>query len=134
MLLTRLALLGTPLIILRGNVIKNLVNKGWGYEEILINTPLYCAKILHINKDKQLSWHYHNIKDETFYVENGKVLLYSGWDDEILSADIRVLNPGDTFNVPVGLRHRLKGLENSRVFEFSTQHFDEDSIRVILGD
>jgi len=113
---------------------KEIINKGWGYEEIITNTPLYCSKILHINKDKQLSWHYHNIKDETFYVENGKVLLYSGWDDEILSADIRVLSPGDIFNVPVGLRHRLKGLENSRVFEFSTQHFEEDSIRVIKGD
>lgn len=113
---------------------KTVVEKGWGYEEILINSPLYCSKILHINKDKQLSWHYHNIKDETFYVENGKVLLFYGQDNDILSANILMLQPGDTFNVPVGLRHRLKAVENSRVFEFSTQHFDEDSIRVIKGD
>jgi len=113
---------------------KQIVLKGWGYEEVLINSNFYCSKILHLNKDKQLSWHYHLLKNETFYVENGKVLLYSGWEDDILAADIRVLNPGDVFNVPVGLRHRLKGLENSRVFEFSTQHFDEDSYRLEKGD
>jgi mannose-6-phosphate isomerase-like protein (cupin superfamily) len=111
-----------------------IVDKGWGYEEVLINSPLYCAKILHMNKDKQLSWHYHNIKDETFYVENGSVLLQFGWEDDISFADIKTLKHGDTFNVPVGLRHRLTALENSRVFEFSTQHFDEDSIRIIKGD
>jgi mannose-6-phosphate isomerase-like protein (cupin superfamily) len=111
-----------------------IIDKGWGYEEVLINSPLYCAKILHINKDKQLSWHYHNIKDETFYVENGSVILYYGWSDDIEKAEKVVLRHGDTFNVPSGLRHRLFGLENSRVFEFSTQHFDEDSIRVIKGD
>jgi mannose-6-phosphate isomerase-like protein (cupin superfamily) len=111
-----------------------IIDKGWGYEEVLVNSPLYCAKILHMNKDRQLSWHYHNIKDETFYVENGSVELYYGWSDDITQAEKIILNHGDTFNVPPGLRHRLFGIENSRVFEFSTQHFDEDSIRVIKGD
>lgn len=81
-----------------------------------------------------LSWHYHNIKDETFYVENGSVLLQFSWEDDISLADIKTLKHGDTFNVPVGLRHRLVALENARVFEFSTQHFDEDSVRIIPGD
>lgn len=115
-------------------MIREIVPKGWGYEEVLINTPLYCAKILHMNMDKMLSWHYHNIKDETFYVENGKVKVLFGWTDDIEKADAVVLSAGDTFHVPTGLRHRIIGLENSRVFEFSTQHFDEDSIRVIKGD
>ena len=115
-------------------MIKNIVDKGWGYEEILTNTPLYCAKILHINKDKQLSWHYHNIKDETFYVESGEVILFYANEDDILHANITALRPGDIFHVPIGMRHRLKARENSRVFEFSTQHFDDDSIRVIPGD
>lgn len=115
-------------------MISEIVEKGWGYEEILINSPLYCAKILHINKDKQLSWHYHNIKDETFYIENGKVILLYGWSDDITLAEAKTLYPGDTFNVPTGLKHRLIAMENSRVFEFSTQHFDSDSIRIIKGD
>ena len=113
---------------------KEFVEKGWGYEEILCNSEKYCAKILHMNKGKKLSWHYHNIKDETFYVENGKVIVVYGATDDIELAQEKVLNPGDLFHVPIGLRHRIIGLENSRVFEFSTKHYDEDSIRVIKGD
>lgn len=87
-----------------------------------------------MNKDKKLSWHYHNIKDETFYIETGKIIVVYGETDDIMQADQIILNPGDTFNVPTGLRHRIIGLENSRVFEFSTQHFEDDSIRVLKGD
>jgi hypothetical protein len=115
-------------------MISEIVDKGWGYEEILVNTNLYCAKILHLNKDKMLSWHYHELKNETFYVENGSVILRYGWGDDIELSDHKILHPGDTFSIPVGLRHRLIALENSRVFEFSTQHFDSDSIRILKGD
>jgi mannose-6-phosphate isomerase-like protein (cupin superfamily) len=110
------------------------IEKGWGYEEILCNSEKYCSKILHMNKSKKLSYHYHNIKDETFYVENGRIILTYGETDDISLSKSIILNPGDTFHIPTGLRHRITGLENSRIFEFSTQHFDEDSIRVIKGD
>ena len=113
---------------------RECVAKGWGYEEIICNTEQYCSKILHFNKGKRLSWHYHNIKDETFYVENGSVVLVYGETDDINQAEQIVLQPGDSFHIRTGLRHQLIGLENARVFEFSTQHFDDDSIRVIKGD
>lgn len=114
--------------------IREIVDKGWGYEEILVNTSKYCSKILHMNKGKKLSWHYHKIKDETFYVENGKVILYYGNNEDILLANTKILNPGDTFHIPTGLIHRLEALENSRIFEFSTEHFDNDSYRILKGD
>jgi len=41
-----------------------------------------------------------------------------------------ILKAGDTFHVPVGLRHQMTGLTDVEMFEFSTQHFDEDSIRI----
>jgi len=44
------------------------------------------------------------------------------------------LNRGDKFEVPVGLRHQMVALEDTELFEFSTQHFDEDSCRLIKGD
>ena len=113
---------------------RHIVNKGWGYEEIITNTEKYCAKILHMNIGKKLSWHYHELKDETFYLENGNIRLFVGYDHDINKSDVVCLNPGDSFHIPVGLVHRLEALENSRVFEFSTQHFDEDSIRLIKGD
>jgi len=110
------------------------IDKGWGYEEVLTNTNKYCAKILHINKDKKMSWHFHKIKDETFYVETGKVCLYYGESNYLENSSSIVLKPGMIFNVPPGLKHMLVGIENSRVFEFSTQHFDDDSYRIIKGD
>ena len=113
---------------------RQIVDKGWGYEEIITNTEKYCAKILHINKDKQLSWHYHKLKDETFYVETGRVLLLFGEDEDITKSEACTLYPGDSFHIKTGLIHRLTAFENSRVFEFSTQHFDEDSYRIIKGD
>ena len=41
---------------------------------------------------------------------------------------------GDKFHVYTGLRHQMTALEDIDLFEFSTQHFDEDSNRIILGD
>jgi hypothetical protein len=36
--------------------------------------------------------------------------------------------------VPIGLRHQMLALEDTELFEFSTQHFDSDSHRIIKGD
>jgi len=32
------------------------------------------------------------------------------------------------------MRHRMEALEDTVMFEFSTEHFDEDSIRIEKGD
>ena len=41
---------------------------------------------------------------------------------------------GDNFHIYTGLRHQMVALEDSQVYEFSTQHFDSDSHRIIKGD
>ena len=56
--------------------------KGWGYELWIVNNDLYCGKILHFNKGKKCSWHYHKIKQETFYVQKGKLKIWYGYDDD----------------------------------------------------
>ena len=48
-----------------------IVPKGWGYEKWICNTEEYCGKLLHFIKGKRCSWHYHVLKDETFYLEEG---------------------------------------------------------------
>jgi len=45
-----------------------------------------------------------------------------------------ILEPGDVFEVPVGLRHAMYGLLDTEMFEFSTHHEDEDSYRILKGD
>lgn len=110
------------------------VDKGWGYEKWIVNCPEYCGKLLFFDKGKKCSWHYHILKDETFYIHSGKVQLTYGTADDITDGHTIVLNKGDKFHVPRGLRHQVLALEDTELFEFSTQHFDSDSYRVIPGD
>lgn len=110
------------------------VPKGWGFEKWIVNCEQYCGKILYIVKGKKCSWHYHNKKDEVFYVQSGKIRLEYGWSDDKSLGSIVILERGDKFHVPVGMRHQMYGLEDTELFEFSTEHFDSDSIRVTQGD
>lgn len=110
------------------------VSKGWGYEKWIVNCKEYCGKLLFISKGKKCSWHYHNLKDEVFYIQKGKVILYYSEDDSIENAETKILSEGDKFHVYRGLRHRMEALKDTELFEFSTQHFDEDSNRIIPGD
>ena len=110
------------------------VPKGWGHEIIFENNEKYCGKLLYFIKDRKCSWHYHKIKDETFYIQSGKLLLYYGWHEEMSLSSSIVLKKGDYFHIPVGLKHQMQALEDTELFEFSTQHLDEDSYRIEKGD
>lgn len=110
------------------------VPKGWGYEKWIVNNEEYCGKLLFFEKEKKCSWHYHVLKDEVFYLQSGKLLVkYSEMDDLNLAEEL-VLLPGQNFHVYRGLRHQMIALEDSELFEFSTQHFDSDSYRIEKGD
>ena len=113
---------------------QTLVSKGWGFEKWVTNTEKYCGKLLYFTKGKKCSWHYHKIKDEVFYIQSGKLQIYFGETDSLEEAQTIVLEEGDSFHVKQGLRHQMLALEDTEMFEFSTQHFDEDSYRVIKGD
>jgi len=111
-----------------------IIPKGWGYEKWIVNNEKYCGKLLFFERNKRCSWHYHKVKDETFYLQSGKIYLWFGWDEDLAKAEMKIMKPGDSFHVPVGLKHQMIALEDSELFEFSTEHFEEDSYRVIKGD
>ena len=110
------------------------VKKGWGYEKWIVNKSEYCGKLLFFMKGKRCSWHYHELKDEVFYLQSGKMLVKFSDKDNIALAEELVLNPGDNFHVWRGLRHQMIALKDSELFEFSTEHFDSDSKRILRGD
>ena len=110
------------------------VPKGWGFEKWIHNSDLYCGKLLYFVKGKKCSWHYHKLKDEVFYVQSGKIIVYYSEHDKIEDAKSVTLSQGDNFHVYRGLRHRVEALEDTELFEFSTQHFDSDSHRIEKGD
>ena len=110
------------------------VPKGWGFEKWIVNCEEYCGKLLYFVKGKMCSWHYHKLKDEVFYVQSGKINVMYSTGDSLQNATSEILGKGDTFHVYRGLRHQMLALEDTELFEFSTQHFDSDSYRVEKGD
>ncbi len=112
----------------------HFVSKGWGFEKWIVNNEKYCGKILYFIKGRRCSFHFHKIKDETFYLLSGKLVLRYGVSQDIHESATLTMHPGDRFHVPIGLCHQMQALEDSELIEFSTQHFDEDSYRVERGD
>jgi mannose-6-phosphate isomerase-like protein (cupin superfamily) len=111
-----------------------IVPKGWGREVWIANGDLYCGKLLEITKGKKLSLHYHKIKSESFYLRAGRLVVRVKESPEAETIEEFVLEPGQCVDIPIGLVHQMEALEDSELYEFSTQHFDSDSHRLVRGD
>ena len=109
------------------------VPKGWGEELIIENNEKYCGKLLIFKAGCKFSMHYHMIKDETWYVESGE-FIYRWIDTETAEVIEQTLKPGDVVRQLPGQPHQLEAMTDGKIFEVSTQHFDEDSYRVWKGD
>jgi mannose-6-phosphate isomerase-like protein (cupin superfamily) len=105
-----------------------VVPKGWGREEWVSNSALYCGKLLTVLPSKRCSLHYHEQKTETFHVLKGQIKME-------LEGEVRFMTPGMTVDIFPYQKHRFTGVEEVNVIlEVSTQHFEADSIRVEVGD
>jgi oxalate decarboxylase/phosphoglucose isomerase-like protein (cupin superfamily) len=129
----------------------NYVPKGWGSELWIWNDVRYCGKLLRFDSGKKCSLHYHKLKHETFYLQSGrlKVLLcplelfarsYVDGDCESWLSIVKQNNgihdmsPGDRLVIEPLMVHQMIAEAPSELFEFSTQHFDDDSYRLLKGD
>jgi len=113
---------------------QKIVPKGWGEELWIENNSKFCGKLLRFNPGKRCSWHYHKIKEEAFYLQSGLMKVVYSFQDYLNDAEIITLKAGDSFHVPIGLRHQMIAIEESELFEFSTEHLEEDSYRITKGD
>ncbi len=111
-----------------------IVPKGWGREVWIANGDLYCGKILEIRKGKKCSLHYHKLKTESFYLRAGKLKIRVKESPDSETIEEFELLAGECMDVPIGLVHQMEALEDAELLEFSTQHFDSDSHRLIPGD
>jgi quercetin dioxygenase-like cupin family protein len=109
------------------------VPKGWGHEIVIVNNEKYCGKILVFKKGCKFSMHYHILKQETWYVNEGS-FLYRWIDTETAEVNEVTLKVGDIVRQLPGQPHQLEALEDGVVFEVSTEHKDEDSYRVWKGN
>jgi oxalate decarboxylase/phosphoglucose isomerase-like protein (cupin superfamily) len=105
------------------------VSKVWGTELWIVNTSLYCGKMLYVEQGHHTSMHFHGEKHETMFCVEGEFLIeFIDPRGDIVK---RPLRQGESIVIPPMLAHSIHGVGScNMMFEFSTQHFDHDSIRV----
>jgi mannose-6-phosphate isomerase-like protein (cupin superfamily) len=99
------------------------VDKPWGHELIWARTGRYVGKILHVREGHALSLQYHERKDETVYVLSGRLRFQHGKAGEELRET--VLEPGQSFHIDPGLRHRMIAITDVDILEASTPELDD---------
>ena len=99
------------------------IEKPWGYELIWAETNEYVGKILHVTAGEALSLQYHEVKDETFFLLEGQLLLQVGSSIEDLS-EYRMLE-GQSFHMRSQTIHRMIAETDSDILEVSTPHLDD---------
>ena len=101
--------------------------KPWGFELLFAHTPKYAGKLIFVRKGHRLSLQYHEKKDETMYIYQGKALLeIEGSDGQLVQT---TLQPGQCIRIPPLTKHRLEAIEDTTFFEVSTPEL-EDVVRL----
>ena len=102
------------------------VEKPWGYENIWSETEKYVGKFMYIKSGHRMSLQYHNVKEETIYVQDGVLRI---WHSE-KESDFTDLSPGKVYHVKPKTVHRF-GATKTPVYliEISTPELD-DVVRI----
>jgi mannose-6-phosphate isomerase-like protein (cupin superfamily) len=110
-----------------------VIEKGWGREEIFVSNEKYCGKFLHFNKGAKFSMHFHAEKEETWYVMSGLFILKRVNTDNAEVKEV-CLRPKETWtNYPLE-PHQLICIEEGTILEVSTEDSSLDNYRVFPGD
>jgi dTDP-4-dehydrorhamnose 3,5-epimerase-like enzyme len=112
--------------------------KRWEEERGEFVQVAYSETIRHlaafeIKKGYSRGNHYHEKKDEVFYIFQGKIKA-SFIDIDTLQKEERILEKGDRIRVQPRCGHLFYGLEDTLVIEYSPQVYDkEDSFKINLS-
>jgi mannose-6-phosphate isomerase-like protein (cupin superfamily) len=99
------------------------VEKPWGWELIWAEAEPYVGKLLFVRAGQALSLQYHEEKDESWLVHEGRASLELGKvGGPLETIEIR---PGDAFRYRPGTVHRVTAIEDTLIIEVSTNHLDD---------
>jgi mannose-6-phosphate isomerase-like protein (cupin superfamily) len=101
------------------------VEKPWGYEIVWAETERYVGKLLHIRAGHKLSRQYHERKDETFFVQNGEMVLELGRDADVQTLRLGPGQAQQSFHCTPGTVHRMVAHTDVDVLEVSTPDLDD---------
>jgi mannose-6-phosphate isomerase-like protein (cupin superfamily) len=99
------------------------VEKPWGWELVWAETEAYVGKLLFVRAGQALSLQYHEVKDESWLVQEGRASLELG---EVGGAlETLEIGPDDAFRYRPGTVHRVTAIEDTLIVEVSTPHLDD---------
>ena len=102
------------------------------FVQIAYQEGMYHLAAFEIRKGFSRGNHYHEQKEEIFYVFEGKIKA-SFVDMDSLEKEERILEKGDKIRVQPRCGHLFYGLENTLVIEYSPQVYDkEDNFKINL--
>ena len=108
---------------IRYGVSPRKVEKPWGWELVWAEADDYVGKLLFVRAGESLSLQYHEVKDESWLVHDGRARLELG--DVGGQLETIEIAPGDAFHVRPRTVHRVTALEDTLVFEVSTTQRDD---------
>jgi mannose-6-phosphate isomerase-like protein (cupin superfamily) len=101
------------------------VEKPWGYEIVYAHTERYSGKVLFVRAGHELSLQFHNRKDETIYVQSGRIEFQIGDPGASAPPDHELVGPGRSFHLVPGTVHRMRAIEDTFLLEVSTPELDD---------
>ena len=94
------------------------VEKPWGWELVWAEAEDYVGKLLFVRAGESLSLQYHEVKDESWLVQEGRATLeLADVGDELETLAIAA---GDAFRFRPRTVHRVTAVEDTLVIEVST--------------
>ena len=94
------------------------VEKPWGWELVWAEAEDYVGKLLFVRAGESLSLQYHEVKDESWLVQEGRATLELG--DMGGDLDAFEISAGDAFRFRPRTVHRVTAVEDTLVIEVST--------------
>ena len=103
------------------------------FVQIAYQEGMYHLAAFEIRRGFSRGNHYHEKKEEIFYVFEGKIKA-SFIDMDSLEKEERILEKGDKIRVKPRCGHFFYGLEDTMVIEYSPQVYDkEDNYKIDLS-
>jgi len=100
------------------------IEKPWGYELVWAHSENYVGKLIFVRAGEELSLQFHTEKDETVYVQEGKIEIEIS-EPGVRVPESEVVTAGAAFRIRPGVIHRWRALEDSVVLEASTPQLDD---------
>ena len=95
-----------------------IINKPWGYEELIEINKNYVVKKLFMKEGHSCSTQYHELKTETIVILKGKLRIYIG--NDIDSLTFNEYNEGDYITIKPYTIHKMEGISDCLYLETST--------------